>query len=248
VSAAARLLALVDLTRLERPDEPEAVDALLARAVTPAGAVAAVCLYPEWVPRAVGPLAGTGVRIAAVANFPAGDDDPARAAEEAVAAATAGASEVDVVVPWQAHLDGDAGAIGRLVAACRQALGPSVALKAILESGSLPGPAVVREAAARALDAGADFVKTSSGKLGPAADLRAAESMLEAIAAAGHGGFKASGGVRTTSQAQAYLELAERILGPGWPTPATFRIGASSLLDDLLAGLPDAGGRDAIGR
>ena len=84
--------------------------------MTPAGAVAAVCLYPEWVPRAVGPLAGTGVRIAAVANFPAGDDDPARAAAEAAAAAAAGAGEVDVVVPWQAHLGGDAAAIGRLVA------------------------------------------------------------------------------------------------------------------------------------
>lgn len=248
MSAAARLLALVDLTRLERPDEPEPVDALVARAVTPAGAVAAVCLYPEWVPRAVGALAGTGVRIAAVANFPAGDDDPARAAAEAAEAAAAGAGEVDVVVPWQAHLGGDPAAIGRLVAACREALGSSVALKAILESGSLGSPAIVREVAARALDAGADFVKTSSGKVGAGADLRAAEAMLEAIAAAGHGGFKASGGVRTTGQAQAYLELAERTLGPDWPTPATFRIGASSLLDDLLAGLPDAGRRDAGAR
>jgi deoxyribose-phosphate aldolase len=159
-----------------------------------------------------------------------------------------GAGEIDVVVPWKAHLDGDGQAIGRLVEACRRALGPAVAIKAILESGSLGSPAIVREAASRALAAGADFVKTSSGKVGPGADLRAAQAMLEAIAAAGHGGFKASGGVRTTGQAQAYLELAERILGPGWPTPATFRIGASSLLDDLLAGLPDAGWRDAGAR
>ena len=82
MSTAARLLGLLDLTRLERPDDPEQIDALVDRAVTPAGAVAAVCLYPEWLGRAVEPLAGTGVRIAAVANFPAGDDDAGSAAAE----------------------------------------------------------------------------------------------------------------------------------------------------------------------
>jgi len=239
VSTAARLLGLLDLTRLERPDDPEQIDALVDRAVTPAGAVAAVCLYPEWLGRAVEPLAGTGVRIAAVANFPAGDDDAGAAAAEAEAAVRDGAGEVDVVVPWRAHLAGDGEAIGRVVRACRDAIGPGVALKAILEVGSLGDGATVIDASARALAAGADFLKTSTGKVGPGANLVAARAMLEAIRDAGHGGFKASGGVRTTAHALPYLELAERILGPDWVTAATFRIGASSLLDDLLAQIPE---------
>lgn len=239
MSTAARLLGLLDLTRLERPDRAEHIDALVGRAVSPAGAVAAVCLYPEWLSRAVGPLAGTGVRIAAVANFPAGDDDPATTAAVAKAAVRAGAGEVDVVVPWRAHLAGDAEAIGRLLGACREAVGPSVALKAILEVGSLGDGATVIDAAARALDGGADFLKTSTGKVGAGANLVAARAMLEAIRDAGHGGFKASGGVRTTAQAVAYLELAERMLGADWVSAATFRIGASSLLDDLLTQLPE---------
>ena len=221
MSTAARLLGLLDLTRLERPDEAAHVDALLDRAVTPAGAVAAVCLYPEWLGRAVAPLAGTGVRIAAVANFPAGDDDPAGAAAEAEAAVR----------------DGEA--IDRVVRACREAVGPSVALKAILEVGSLGDGATVVDASARALAAGADFLKTSTGKVGSGANLVAARAMFEAIRDAGHGGFKASGGVRTTAHALPYLELAERMLGPDWVTAATFRIGASSLLDDLLAQIPE---------
>jgi deoxyribose-phosphate aldolase len=243
MSAAARLLGLVDLTRLERPDDPARVDELVARAVTPSGTVAAVCLYPEWLPRAVPALAGTGVRLAAVANFPDGDDDAPRAAREAATAAEDGAQEVDVVVPWRAHLAGDGEAIGRLVASCRGAVGPSVAVKAILESGSLPDAAAVRDAAGRALAAGADFVKTSTGKLGPGATLDAAQAMLEAIRDAGHGGFKASGGVRTAEHAQAYVDLAERLLGPGWVSPATFRVGASALLDDLLVRLAGTAGR-----
>jgi deoxyribose-phosphate aldolase len=243
MSAAARLLGLVDLTRLERPDDPARVDDLVGRAVTPSGAVAAVCLYPEWLPRAVAALAGTGVRVAAVANFPDGDDDVRHAAREAATAAEDGAQEVDVVVPWRAHLAGDGEAIGRLVAACRAAVGPSVAVKAILESGSLRDAVAVRDAAARALAAGADFVKTSTGKIGPGATLDAAQAMLEAIRDAGHGGFKASGGVRTAEQAQAYVDLAERLLGPGWVSPGTFRVGASALLDDLLVRLAGTAGR-----
>jgi deoxyribose-phosphate aldolase len=243
MSAAARLLGLVDLTRLERPDDPARVDELVEHAVTPSGAVAAVCLYPEWLPRAAAALAGTGVRIAAVANFPDGDDDPARAAREAATAAEDGAHEVDVVVPWRAHLAGDDEAIGGLVAACRGAVGPAVAIKAVLESGSLPDADAVRDAASRALAAGADFVKTSTGKVGPGASLDAAQAMLGAIRAAGHGGFKASGGVRTAEQAQEYVDLAERVLGPGWVSPATFRVGASALLDDLLVRLAGTAGR-----
>jgi deoxyribose-phosphate aldolase len=230
---ARRALAVVDLTRLERPDDAAAIDELAARAVTPAGIVAAICVYPEWIERVI----GTGVPVAAVANFPAGEDDPDLAAREAAGAVQAGATEVDVVVPWRAFAAGDGAAIERIVAAARGAAGDGIGLKAILETGSLGGADVIRDAAERALDAGADFLKTSSGKVGPGASPDAVRVLLEVVRGAGHGAVKASGGIRSADQAAVYLALADKVMGPGWATPARFRIGASSLVDDLLARL-----------
>lgn len=228
-----RALAVVDLTRLERPDDAAAIDALAAKAVTDAGRVAAICVYPEWIERVLGP----GVPVAAVANFPAGDDDPGLAAREAGEAVEAGAAEIDVVVPWRAFLAGDATAIERTVAATRAAIGDGVGLKAILETGSLGGDDAVRSAGEQALAAGADFLKTSTGKVGRGATPEAARVLLEVVRDAGHGAVKASGGVRTADQAAAYLALADEVMGAGWATPGHFRIGASSLVDDLLARL-----------
>ena len=232
---ARRALALVDLTRLERPDDAEAIDALAAKAVTGAGRVAAICVYPEWVERVLGP----GVPVAAVANFPLGADDPDLAVADAGQAVEAGAAEVDVVVPWQAFMVGKADAIDRTVRAVREAIGPEVGLKAILETGSLPA-AMVPEAGSRALAAGADFLKTSSGKVGPGASREAVEALLGVVRAAGHGGVKASGGIRTAEQAAGYIALADRVMGAGWASPKRFRIGASSLVDDLHARLRTA--------
>ena len=231
-----RALAVVDLTRLERPDDAEAIDALAAKAVTGAGRVAAICVYPEWIERVLGP----GVPVAAVANFPAGDDDPDLAAREAGEAAEAGAAEVDVVVPWRAFLAGDETAIGRTVAATRSAIGDGVSLKAILETGSLGDPGTVRRAGEQALAAGADFLKTSTGKVGDGASPEATRVLLEVVHDAGHGAVKASGGIRTAEQAATYLALADEVMGAGWATPERFRIGASSLVDDLLARLDAA--------
>jgi len=228
-----RALAVVDLTRLERPDDAEAIDALAAKAVTAVGRVAAICVYPEWIERVLGP----GVPVAAVANFPAGEDDPDLAAREAGEAVEAGAAEIDVVVPWPAFLAGDDTAIGRTVAATRAAIGDGVGLKAILETGSLGGADSVRRAGEQALDAGADFLKTSSGKVGAGASLEATRVLLEVVRDAGRGAVKASGGIRTAEQAAGYLALADEVMGAGWATPQRFRIGASSLVDDLLARL-----------
>jgi deoxyribose-phosphate aldolase len=230
-----RALALVDLTRLERPDEAEAIDALAGKAVTDAGRVAAICVYPEWVERVLGP----GVPVAAVANFPRGADDPGLAVADAGQAVEAGAAEVDVVVPWQAFMVGKSDAIDRTVRAVREAVGPGVGLKAILETGSLPGD-MIAEAGRRALGTGADFLKTSSGKVGPGASLEAVETLLGVVRDAGHGGVKASGGISTAEQAAEYVALADRVMGAGWATAERFRIGASSLVDDLLARLGTA--------
>jgi deoxyribose-phosphate aldolase len=228
-----RALSVVDLTRLERPDKADAIDALAAKAVTDAGRVAAICVYPEWIER----VRGAGVPVAAVANFPEGEDDADLAAREAAGAVEAGAAEVDVVVPWRAFAAGDDGAIERVVAATRAAIGDATGLKAILETGSLDGPDAIRAAGDRALAGGADFLKTSTGKVGEGATLAATRVLLEVVKRAGHGAVKASGGVRTAEQAAEYLALADEVMGPGWATPERFRIGASALVDDLLARL-----------
>jgi deoxyribose-phosphate aldolase len=225
-----RAIALLDLTTLTGEETEAEIAELCAKAVTPEGPVAAVCVYPRYVAACARELDGTPVRIAAVANFPEGDLDADRAARDAQEAVDAGAHEVDVVLPWRAWLDGDAAGALAVVEAARKAT-PG-ALKVILESGQLGDR--VRAAADDALAAGADFVKTSTGKVPPGASPEAARAMLEAVRDHGAGGFKASGGVRTREDADAYLAIADELLGPGWATPETFRIGASTLLDALL--------------
>jgi deoxyribose-phosphate aldolase len=223
-------VALLDLTTLEDTDTEEDVRALCARAITPRGPVAAVCILPGLAGVAADALAGSEVLVATVANFPAGADDPAAAADATARAVADGVDEVDVVAPWHA---GDPAAVARLVAACAAVL-EGRTLKVILETGSHPDVATTRALAQAALDAGADFLKTSTGKAGPGASPEAARVLLEVVRDAGRGGVKVSGGVRTAEQADAYLALAAAVHGEAWVTPATFRIGASSLLDRLL--------------
>ena len=173
---AARIIGLMDLTSLNEDDTEEVVDALCDQAVTVKGPVAAVCVMPAFVAQAAERLEGTGVRIATVANFPDGDPDPDAAAREVAAAVDEGADEVDVVAPWRAALAGDYGAIGALVTACAN---ECEALKVILETGSHPDPAKTRIMAEYALESGAAFLKSSTGKHGPGASLDAARILLE---------------------------------------------------------------------
>ncbi len=225
---AARIIGLVDLTSLDEGDTDAVVEALCDRAVTPLGPVAAVCVMPAFVALAAERLEGTGVRIATVANFPAGDPDPDAAAREVAAAVDEGADEVDVVAPWRAALEGDWGAVSALVQACAA---ECEHLKVILETGLHPSAAKSRIMAEFALEAGASFLKTSTGKREVGATLEATEVLLGVAGA--RAGVKAAGGIRTQAEASAYVELADRLQGPP-ATAATFRLGASSLLDDLL--------------
>lgn len=231
---------LLDLTSLGDDDTDDDVRALCAKAVTPRGPVAAVCILPPFIATAHAALAGWGTTggplplVATVANFPAGDDDPAAAARETAAAVAAGADEVDVVVPWRAHLAGDHEAVQRLVAACAAEIGDAT-LKAILETGSHGDPVATRAMADAALRGGATFVKTSTGKHGPGASPDACAILLAAVVAHGSGGVKVSGGVRTVADAAGYVGQAVAALGFDAVGPARFRIGASSLLDELLA-------------
>jgi deoxyribose-phosphate aldolase len=239
-AAAARILPLVDLTALGDGDDIRSIDALCARALE--AGVAALCIWPRFLPQAKGRLHGHPVKLATVANFPDGSDDIARAVRETADALLAGADEVDVVIPVQAGLDGDVGLVSELVEACR-AKAPERMLKVILETGRLADPAVIAAAARAAVMAGADFLKTSTGQSTPGATLEAVAVLLAVIQEAeGKVGLKVSGGIRTTQQAAQYLYLVDHFMSPGWVRPETLRFGASALLDDLeriLAVPPD---------
>jgi deoxyribose-phosphate aldolase len=231
IAAAARILPLVDLTSLGDDTEAQ-VDSLCVRAID--AGVAAVCVWPRFVPLAKARLAHTPVRLATVANFPDGSDDLARAARETADALGAGADEVDVVAPIQAILDGDIGLVTELVQACKKEA-PDVTLKVILETGRLEQPARIAAAARAAIMGGCDMLKTSTGRFPVGATLEAAAVLLAVIEEAdGRVGIKFSGGIRTTQQAAQYLYLVDHFLGSGWTSPETLRFGATTLLDDLL--------------
>jgi deoxyribose-phosphate aldolase len=240
-SIAARLLALIDLTSLNENDTPESISALAALAVTPAGRVAAFCTWPRLVPAALEALDGSGVPIAAVANFPTGAADASAVAAETTAAIGAGAREIDVVFPYRALLAGDPGRGLALVRACREACGTHVLLKVILETGQLQQPGQIEAAAALAIEGDADFLKTSTGKTQPGATPEAVQVLIGVIAAARRRGrsigLKISGGVGTLAQAQSYLELYEQTFGAGSASARTLRIGTSGLIKPLLAAL-----------
>ena len=238
---ARRLLGLIDLTSLNATDDAASVSKLAALASTPAGRVAALCIWPRFIAVGQQALSGTGVPIAVVTNFPEGASDVAAAVTETAAAVKDGADEIDVVFPYHALLAGDE-AIGlALVRACRAACGPKALLKVILETGQLGSVERIRRAAELAVEGGAHFIKTSTGKTQPGATLQAAEVMIDVIAAAkARGvsvGLKPSGGIGSMADAQAYLELYEKRFGAGSATAATFRIGASSLMKPVLAAL-----------
>lgn len=246
----ARALAALDLTSLGEDDSPRQIEALCASAAGPGGLPAAVCVYPEHIGtarRALDAAGAKAVKVATVVNFPDGSADADRVARETRRAVAAGADEVDMVLPWEALLAGDRESARRAVMAAREAAAGRV-LKVILESGVLADAAVIRAASELALDAGADFIKTSTGKARIGATPEAARVMLETLRdRGGRAGFKAAGGVRSLADAATYLRLADDILGAGWATPGHFRIGASGLLTGIRAAFGAAGdsGRSA---
>lgn len=235
---AGRLLSMLDLTRLENDADDRPVRELCARALSAPVHPAAVCVYRQFVGAVRRVLdEDSGIHVATVANFPAGAAEPRLAALECEQAVAEGADEVDVVFPWRALLMGDEAVGSDLVAACRDACGPQP-LKVILESGMIESPHHLHRAAEIAINAGADFLKTSTGKVEVNATPEAARLILETIRDSGRPvGFKVSGGVRTLDDACRYIQLAEEIMGPDWISPQRFRIGASGLFDALLAAL-----------
>ena len=238
-------ISMVDLTTLEGADTPGKVRALCAKAALPDPAdrtvprVGAVCVYPDMVATAVGALRGTGVGVASVATaFPAGRAPLEVKLADTRRAVADGAVEIDMVIDRGAFLSGDYLKVHDEITAVREACGPAH-LKVILETGELVTYDNVRRASHLAIRAGADFIKTSTGKVAPAATPPVVLVMLEAVrdhhaATGARVGVKPAGGIRTTKDAIRQLVLVNEIAGPAWLTPDLFRIGASSLLNDLL--------------
>jgi deoxyribose-phosphate aldolase len=232
---ARRALACLDLTDLGEDTDAEAAVALCRRAQTSHGPTAAVCLWPRFVSVARNALAGTPVRIATVVNFPHGGEMLGPVRETVKQALADGADEIDMVLPYRAFAEGRADVAARMVDAVREAAGAKL-LKVILETGMLREPRVIRRAADLAIAEGADFIKTSTGKVEVNATPEATGVMLEAIAASGRTvGLKPAGGIRTLADAAAYITQADAAMGEGWARPETFRIGASGVLAALLA-------------
>lgn len=236
---ARRALRLMDLTSLSTTDSRQSITDLCSQAKTEFGSPAALCVYPEWViwtRQELDRLALPQVRIATVTNFPDGSDQVGRALAETERAVAAGADEVDVVFPWRALLAGDRQIGAELVRVCKNACGERAQLKVIIESGELKRADYIRAASEIAISSGADFIKTSTGKVPVNATPEAAAVMLGAIKESGRDcGFKAAGGVRTAADAAIYLQLASDIMGSDWLSPEHFRFGASGLLNNLTA-------------
>ncbi|MEP7082925.1 MAG: deoxyribose-phosphate aldolase [Chloroflexota bacterium] len=236
---------MMDLTTLEGKDTPGKVRALAGKARRPdptdpsIPSVAALCVYPNMVPTAVDALRGSGVKVASVATyFPSGAAPVEVKLLDVRSAIEMGADEIDMVIDRGAFLAGDYETVYDEIVAVKEACGEAH-LKVILETGELETYDNVRRASVLAMAAGADFIKTSTGKVNPASTLPGSLVMMEAIRDF-HGqtgravGMKSAGGIRTAKEAISYLVVLYETLGPAWMTPDRFRFGASSLLNDVL--------------
>jgi deoxyribose-phosphate aldolase len=235
---ARRALALLDLTELGEEATADDVRRLCDRAHGTHGNVAAVCIWPRYVALAVRELAGTGVRIATVTNFPSGEEPVADVVEQTKLALADGADEIDVVLPYGQFKVGRSRAATSMIEAVRAAVPRTerYVLKVILETGELGDATLIGMAARLAIEHGANFIKTSTGKTPVSATLPATAVMLHAIKDLDpRVGLKPSGGIRTLADAESYLAQADEIMGPEWVSPRTFRFGASGLLSALSA-------------
>ena len=238
-------MSMIDLTTLEGKDSEGKVRQLCRKAIRPMPEdpgvphVAAVCVYPNLVPTAKEALSGSGVRVASVATgFPAGLVPLPVKLEDARRAVSMGADEIDMVIDRGAFLSGEYARVADEIAAVKEASGPAH-LKVILETGELETYDNVRRASDLAMAAGADFIKTSTGKVSPAATPSVVLVMLEAIrdhylSTGRRVGMKPAGGIKTSKQALHLPVLVKETLGDAWLTPDLFRIGASTLANDLL--------------
>jgi len=238
-------ISMVDLTTLEGADTPGKVRNLSRKAMLPdpdypeTPRTAAICVYPDMVPTAVAELKGSGVKVASVATaFPSGRSSLEVKLADTKIAVDGGADEIDMVIDRGAFLAGGYGSVFDQIVAVKNTSG-SARLKVILETGELATYDNVRRASWLALLAGADFIKTSTGKISPAATLPVVHVMLQAVKdwktqTGEQRAVKAAGGIRTAKDAIRYLVAVHEVAGPEWLDPYSFRFGASSVLNDLI--------------
>jgi deoxyribose-phosphate aldolase len=236
---ARRAISLIDLTALGEDCGIATVEELCEKART--YRTAAVCVWPDFVIQADAALGGSGVGIATVVNFPSGDERPYNVGVLTDHAVVDGATEIDVVLPYRAFLAGNFAGAAQVLEVVRRVTSRAGALmKVILETGELGDPTHIAQAASFAIDHGADFIKTSTGKTPISATPAAVEVMLtEILLADREVGIKPSGGIATLADAATYIAVAEQVMGADWVTPSRMRLGASRLLDELVDTLSD---------
>jgi deoxyribose-phosphate aldolase len=234
-----KILQCIDLTSLNGNDTYQTINSLCETARSIPDGVAAVCVYPPFVNQARKHLQGLPIRIAAVAGaFPSGQSPLHIKIEEVAWTVAQGADEIDMVISRGKMMEEDYNTVADEIKAIREACGHAH-LKVILETGELSGPEMIRKASEIALTAGGHFIKTSTGKIDPAATPEAALIMCDTIKeyykqTGKRAGFKPAGGIATPEQAVLYYAIVEDVLGPEWLNPAYFRIGASRLVSRLM--------------
>ena len=238
---ALQVLGLIDLTSLRGDETAEEIQALCRKGHTPYGDVAAICVYPAHVATAMRELIEIGalnVQVATVVNFPSGNEPVDQVVSQTRQAIDEGADEIDLVLPYQSLMQGDEAHVVAMLNAVQQVCAERAQLKVIIESGELASDALIARACELVIASGAQFIKTSTGKVPVNATPQAAAVMLNAIRASNVAvGFKASGGIRSVDDAGEYMAMAAARMGDEWVTPAHFRFGASGLLDDVLGQL-----------
>ena len=235
-----QIVSLIDLTSLSDNETIKEIEQLCKKADTKVAKTASVCIYPRYIPYAKSFFKKSkikNVKVATVVNFPHGNADIDVVLREVKASIAYGADEVDLVFPYKALMSGDEKSGYKLVQKAKNICKKEkVLLKVIIESGELKSPKLIKKASEISIKAGADFIKTSTGKVKVNATLKAAKVMLQAIKESKKRvGFKAAGGIKDKKTALKYLELAENIMGKKYINKKYFRFGASSLLDDLLS-------------
>lgn len=236
--SAQHILSLLDLTSLNAADDQYRIRTLCAQANNTFNHIAAVCILPEHVNFARELLKATNIKIATVVNFPEGDASLEQIEREIAQAKALSVDEIDIVFPYHQYLAGLQAEALNIIKYARDYCGNDVTMKVILEVGKFVDYQLIAKVSREVIEQGADFIKTSTGKISAGATLHAAAVMLmtiEQMQLNGYRcGFKASGGITTPTQAIQYLQLAKDILGESWPTTSTFRIGASQLIVELF--------------
>ncbi|MCK5297136.1 MAG: deoxyribose-phosphate aldolase [Alphaproteobacteria bacterium] len=233
-ATAERIIKLLELTSLNDNDDEKAIIKLCQQATGSFGHVAAVCVLPRFIKLCQNELNNKKIRIATVVNYPFGSTNIDAVVEDTKQAILNGADEINLVFPYKAFLNGDTHTAKKMISACKKITRKKATLKVVLETGVLEKTLRITDACSCSINAGADFIMTSTGKTSVSATCEAANAIMEKLRDSGSStGFAASGGINTIEKAKDYLSLADLIMGIRWASPDTFRFSDNNLLNDL---------------